>query len=127
MLVLFGQNDADSVSRNSTRKMTEAKEDFRQMVNAKYDEMERDMAPYPQVKIHFAIPFDDPDGDFTDLYKELVANLTEIIQTRFRPSDRVVEFGPFTTFVARDNYHLVPAESQKFASQVLLWFASVKA
>ena len=48
----------------------------------------------------------------------------EDLRNGFGLRQRVIGFGPFTTFEA-DKVHLVTEERAKFATQVLAWFAAL--
>ena len=117
VLVLCGQNDADSTSRRSTRNFDEAREKFRQLVEEKVQKLEKAI---PYATIYWVTPFDDPTATFTEQYVALVKELRNVICLR----ERVVTFGPFSSFEA-DKYHLVTKERTEFANQVLEWFAAL--
>ena len=117
VLVLCGQNDADSISRRSTRNFDEARAKFRQLVEKQVQKLEKDI---PCATIYWVKPFDDPTATFTPQYVALVEELRNVICLR----ERVVTFGPFSSFEA-DQYHLVTKERKEFANQVLEWFAAL--
>ena len=117
VLVLCGQNDADSISRRSTRNFDEARAKFRQLVEKQVQKLEKDI---PCATIYWVKPFDDPTATFTPQYVALVEELRNVICLR----ERVVTFGPFSSFEA-DQYHLVTKERTEFANQVLEWFAAL--
>ena len=118
ILVLTGQNDAIKAV-NKSRKSNSAPKDtrvaFYELVNSFFNQMEKDMACYPQVRVHFAIPFDSPEMKSDQLYTTLVDDLRGII----RAKERKHEFGGFLSFV--DDYHLAKDDREKFARQVLGW------
>ena len=117
VLVLCGQNDADSTSRRSTRNFDETREQFKQQVEEKVQKLEKAI---PYATVYWVTPFDDPTATFTEQYVALVKELRNVICLR----ERVVTFGPFSSFEA-DQYHLVAEERTKFANQVLEWFAAL--
>ena len=80
--------------------------------------MYAEMAQFPQVTTYWVEPFDDPHAEFTPLYKNLVEELKEMVSKQ----ETACSFGPFTSFEA-DHYHLSSDDRQKFAKQILEWFA----
>ena len=119
ILVLTGQNDADHFSRRSTRNAHEIRAQYRELIQKKATELENHIGKFPQVKIYWVVPFDDPRATFAPLYNDLVCDLKEEIRSR----TRILEFGPFTSF-EDDQYHLNTDDRQLFASQLLEWFAN---
>ena len=118
VLVLAGQNDADNASRSCTRNSQDIRDQFREFVEWSIQDMITTMAVFPQVATHWVEPFDDSDAEFTPLYVNLVEDLKEIVGKQ----EHVVKFGTFVSFEA-DHYHLTTSERQKFATQILDWFA----
>ena len=117
VLVLCGQNDADSKSRQSTRNFDKTCQQFGELVKEKAEKLERDI---PYASIYWVKPFDDPNATFSPQYVALVEELRKEICLR----EHVVTFGPFFFFEA-DQYHLVAEERTKFANQVVEWFAAL--
>ena len=78
-----------------------SRDQFRQLVEERTQQMKVEMAPFPQVTTHWVKPFDDPEAEFTPLYLTLVGNLRKMVTKQ----DRVLKFGPFLSFEA-DHYHL---------------------
>ena len=91
VLVLCGQNDADSTSRRSTRNFDEAREQFRQLVEEKVQKLEKAI---PYATIYWVKPFDDPTATFSPLYGALVEELRNVICLR----ERMVTFRPILLF-----------------------------
>ena len=121
VLVLAGQNDADSASRSCTRNSQEIRNHFRELIEMRIQAMNTAMAAFPQVTTHWVKPFDDPDAEFTPLYVNLVADLKEFVGKQ----NHVLNFGPFVSFEA-DHYHLTTSERQKFAKQIVDWCAGAE-
>ena len=121
VLVLLGQNDADSASRSCTRNSQEIRDHFCDFIELRIQTMNKAMAAFPQVTTHWVKPFDDPDAEFTPLYVNLVEDLKECVEKQ----DQVLNFGPFVSFEA-DHYHLTTSEREKFAAQILDWCAGAE-
>ena len=121
VLVLLGQNDADSASRSCTRNSHEIRAHFCDFIESRIQSMNKAMAAFPQVTTHWVKPFDDPDAEFTPLYVNLVEDLKECVEKQ----DQVLNFGPFVSFEA-DHYHLTTSEREKFAAQILDWCAGAE-
>ena len=49
-----------------------SRDQFRQLVEERTQQMKVEMAPFPQVTTHWVKPFDDPEAEFTPLYLILV-------------------------------------------------------
>ena len=114
-----GQNNADSASRQSTRNSEETRDQFKECVTRKTEEILAEMAVFPQVTTHWVEPFDDPEADFTPLYLTLTGDLKEIVMKQ----NHVLQFGPFLSFES-DHYHLTTSERHRFARQIVDWFTT---
>ena len=118
LLVLTGQNDADSYSRKSTRHAAETRASFKEFVALEIAALEQRMSRFPQVTIHWMKPFDKPDTEaFTPLYVELVQVLSNEINLR----PHVVEVDTLDAFEL-DDYHLLLSGRTQLARQVVAWF-----
>ena len=101
-LVAAGQNDADEWSRYSTRGPVELQAEFRAVMLRRVRRLETILMRADLQPI-WILPFDYPEGQFTPLYTDLVAQLREVLQehTQHLAIDIRLQFED-------DQYHLLP-------------------
>ena len=109
-VILVGQNDADEWSRYSTRGPEDLKQNFRLTMHRRVLRLQ-DLLLGLSLTPVWVLPFDDPKGEFTPLYQELVQQYSQLLHAVARHLMIAIPL-QFET----DQYHLLPASRVALAT-----------